>query len=74
MCRGGELFKPAFFEYLVADGDEEKPKHDRLLKEFQQLEDWLGEKGASYFGGDDVCASECPTNTGISRVREQEDF
>ena len=58
-CRGGELFKPAFFEYLVADGAEEKPKLDRLLKEFQGLDDWLGEKGTSYFGGEDVCASEC---------------
>ena len=42
----------------MSDGAEEKPKHDRLLKEFQELEDWLGEKGAPYFGGDDVCSSE----------------
>lgn len=69
ICRGGDLFKPAFFEYLVADGDEEKPKLDRLLKEFQSLEDWLGEKGTPYFGGEDVCASAfSPPN---SRVASQ---
>ena len=57
-CRGKELFPTAFIEYLTTDGAGEKAKEERLLAEFQKLEDFLAEHKADYFGGSDVCSSE----------------
>ncbi|KAK9845184.1 hypothetical protein WJX84_009029 [Apatococcus fuscideae] len=65
---GKELFPTAFIEYLTTDGAGEKAKEERLLAEFQKLEDFLAEHKADYFGGSDVCSTDLALSPRVKHI------
>ncbi|KAK9834706.1 hypothetical protein WJX74_008258 [Apatococcus lobatus] len=65
---GKELFPTAFIEYLTTDGEGQKGKEERLLAEFQKLEDYLAQNQADYFGGSDVCSTDLALSPRVKHI------